>query len=116
MTQTDSRISEKTQRSCDVLVNAVGGSSQGGAETMYLHESAATDDVVGEDEIPEGRDDESAEKTVHAEFPGLLALACTRINAGHEEDDVKGRERVKDLAPVRWCALKTCKIATMLCQ
>lgn len=55
---------------------------------MYLHESAATDDIFRKDKVPERRDHESAEETVHAELPSLLALTRTRIDAGHQEDDI----------------------------
>jgi len=56
---------------------------------MYLHESAATDDIFRKDEIPDRRNHESAEETVHTELPGFLALTRTRIDAGHQEDDVE---------------------------
>lgn len=64
----------------------------------YLHERGVAEDMFGEDPVPEGRDGKGAEQAVHAELPGLLALAGTGIDAGHEEDDVERRQRVEDLA------------------
>ena len=54
--------------------------------------------MFGEDPVPEGRDGEGAQQAVHAELPGLLALASSGIDASHEEDDVERRQRVEDLA------------------
>lgn len=65
---------------------------------VYLHECAASNDVVGEDEIPKGRNDQSAKQTVHAELPCLLALAGSCIDTGHQEYNVEGGEGVEDLA------------------
>jgi hypothetical protein len=63
----------------------------------HLHEGAVADDFVGEDQVPERRNGDGAQQAVHAELPGLLALTGAGVDAGHEEDDVEGRERVEDL-------------------
>ena len=63
----------------------------------YLHESATANDIVGEDEVPEGRDDKGTEEAVHAKLPCLLTLTGTSVDAGHQEDDVERRECVEDL-------------------
>jgi hypothetical protein len=83
-------------------------SRSAGRGLRYLHEGTATNDPVLKDEVPEGRDDETAEETVHAKLPRLLALSGAGIDAGHEEDDVEGGEGVEDLACVSggcasWC-------------
>jgi hypothetical protein len=74
----------------------------------YLHEGAAADDIVGEDEVPQGRDDEGAEEAVHAKLPRLLTLAGAGIDAGHQEDDVEGRKRVEDLRLVSCVQTPAC--------
>jgi hypothetical protein len=71
--------------------------SQGPEVLPYLHECAVANDMVREDPVPEGRDGEGAQQAVHAELPGLLALAGAGVDAGHEEDDVERRQRVEDL-------------------
>ena len=99
MTQTDSRISEKTQSSWRVSALCGGGAGVG-VGVGYLQEGVASNDIFGEDEVPEGCNDKSGEETVHAELPGLLALTGAGIDAGHQEDDVQRREGVEDLGDV----------------
>lgn len=88
----------------------------------YLHKSAATNNVVGEDEVPERRDDKSTEETVHAKLPCLLTLAGACVDAGHQEDDVEGREGVEDLVGVsrvrvgRQAGLRTLRVKFHVCS
>lgn len=109
--QTDSRISEKTQSSCETSQQrtSVGCVEEERKEdtgarkdkdrgtATHLHERAAANDMGREDQVPKGRDDEGSEQAVHAHLPGLLALTGAGVDAGHEEDDVQGRQSVKDL-------------------
>jgi hypothetical protein len=77
----------------------------------HLHEGAVADDIAGEDQVPEGRDNQGSEQTVHAQLPGLLALAGSCIDASHEEDDVQGREGIEDLGRVSRVQARRCSEA-----
>jgi hypothetical protein len=45
--------------------------------------------ILVEDEIPNWSNDNGAREAIETELPGLFPFACTRIHAGHEEDDVE---------------------------
>lgn len=89
MTQTDSRISEKTQSNCNIVSLTAHPTCTAGVSTN-LEEAIVTNDPLLEDEVPKGSDHETADEAIQPKLPCFFSLSCSCIYAGHQEDEIKG--------------------------
>lgn len=94
----DSRIMLNVQRIWSVSELAEGGLGWiDGAGEAHLQPCISVGREFDEREVDQRRANNATDRRPDAEFPCLLPLPSSRVDARHQKDDIASRERVEEL-------------------